>query len=111
MRWLGILVRILGWLLAPLVAWAVSFCGAWMMLETHGSFGDPRHAIYAAGSAALLTGTLLMYGWIQLLRRSPRLRHSLHVNREGLPVLEEAGQSTTAAEDEASEAGGRGDGS
>lgn len=111
MRWLGILGRILGWLLAPLVAWAASFCGAWMMLKTNGGFEDPRHAIYAAGSVALFTGTVLMYGWIQLLRRSPRLRHSLHVNREGLPVLEEAGQSTTSAEDEASEERERGDGS
>ena len=108
MRWLGILVRILGWLLAPLVAWAVSFYAAWMLLETHGSFGQPRHAIYAAFGAALLAGTLLMYAWIQLLRRSPRLRHSLHIDREGLPVLEEAGLNPAGAEREAGEEGERG---
>ena len=103
MRWLGILVRILGWLLAPLVAWAVSFYGAWMLLETHDSFADPRSAIYAALAAALLAGTLLMYGWIQVLRRSPRLRHSLHIDREGLPVLEEVGEGTAAEEANAGE--------
>jgi len=103
MRWLGILVRVLGWLLAPLVAWAVSFYGAWLLLKTQGNFENPRHAIYAALAAALLTGTLLMYGWIQVLRRSPKLRHSLHVDREGLPVLEEVGQSPTAVVTEAGE--------
>jgi hypothetical protein len=96
MRWLGILVRILGWLLTPLVAWAVSFYGAWMLLEAEAGFENPRHAVYTAFVVALVTGTLLMYGWIQLLRKSPKLRHSLHVDREGLPVLEEAGENEAA---------------
>jgi hypothetical protein len=104
MRWLGILLRVLGWLLAPLAAWAVSFLGAWMLLVTHGNFANPRHAIYAAVAAALLTGTLLMYGWIQVLRRSPKIRHSLHIDREGLPVLEDLG---AAAATETAEAGER----
>lgn len=96
MRWLGILARILGWLLIPLVAWAVSFYGAWMLLQAEAGFENPRHAIYSAFVAALVTGTLLMYAWIHLLRRSPRLRHSLHVDREGLPVLEKSGESDVA---------------
>jgi len=87
MRWPGILARLLGWLLTPLVAWAASFYAAWLLLQAEGVFENPRHAVYAAFGAALLVGTLLMFGWLQLLRRSPRLRHSLHVDREGLPVL------------------------
>jgi uncharacterized membrane protein YkvI len=90
MRWPGILVRVLGWLLTPLVAWAASFYGAWVLLQLEGAFSNPRVAIYAAFAAALITGTVLMYVWIQLLRRSPRLRHTLHVDRAGLPVLDEA---------------------
>jgi hypothetical protein len=96
MRWPGILVRILGWLLTPLVAWAVSFYSAWMLLETEAGFDNPRHAVYAAFAVALVAGTLLMYAWIHLLRRSPKLRHSLHVDREGLPVLDEKGESEAA---------------
>jgi hypothetical protein len=87
MRWLGILARILGWLLTPLVAWAASFYGAWMLFQAQRAFDDPRHALYAAFGAALVIGTALMFAWIHLLRRSPRLQHALHVDREGLPVL------------------------
>jgi hypothetical protein len=109
MRWLGILVRIIGWLLTPLVAWAASFYGAWLLLQVEGRFENPRHAIYTAFATALFAAGALMFGWIQLLRRSPRLRHSLHVDREGLPVLDEAAEGelseseseATAAEDQA----------
>lgn len=100
MRWLGILVRIVGWLLTPLVAWAASFYGAWTVLQVQGRFADPQHALYAALAIALLAGVLLMLAWMNLLRRSPRLRHSLHVDREGLPVLDE-----TPAEAAVNEAG------
>jgi hypothetical protein len=89
MRWLGILARVVGWLLTPLVAWAASFYGAWLLLQTAGAFDNPRHAVYAAFAAALIAGIGILLLWMQLLRRSPRLRHSLHVDREGLPVVDE----------------------
>lgn len=90
MRWSGLLIRIVGWLLTPLVAWAASLWGAWIMLRRVASFDNPRHAVYAALGAGLVLAVLAMLAWLELLRRSPRLRHSLHVDREGLPVLEEA---------------------
>lgn len=89
MRWIGILLRIVGWLLTPLVAWAASLWGAWLMFRLEGQYAEPRHAIYAALATALVTGTASLYVWMQLLRRSPRLRKSLHVTREGLPRLED----------------------
>ena len=89
MRWLGILVRIVGWLLTPLVVWAASFCAAWVLLQTAPHFEQPRYAIVAALVAALGSGIGVMLLWVQLLRRSPRLRHSLHVDREGLPVIDD----------------------
>jgi hypothetical protein len=108
MRWLGILVRIIGWLLTPLVAWAASFYGAWLLLQGEGQFENPRYALYAAFAAALVAGILLMLAWMQLLRRSPRLRHSLHVDREGLPVLDESAEAEAAEADaEEAEAAGR----
>jgi hypothetical protein len=108
MRWLGILVRLIGWLLTPLVAWAASFYGAWLALQVGGRFANPRSAIYAAFGVALVAAIVLMLGWIQLLRRSPRLRHSLHVDREGLPILDELEAPTPAEPDkESTGTGGR----
>lgn len=88
MRWFGTLVRIVGWLLTPLVAWAVSLGAAWVLLGFSGRFDNPRHALYAALAAAFIAGVLILFGWMLLLRRSPRLRHSLHVTPEGLPDIE-----------------------
>ena len=88
MRWVGTLARIVGWLLTPLVAWAASLSAAWILLGFSGGFDNPRHALYAALAAAFITGVLILFGWMLLLRRSPRLRHSLHVTPEGLPDIE-----------------------
>ncbi len=89
MRWLGILFRVVGWLLTPLVVWAASLWGAWAALRVTVGFHDPRAALYTTFGVAVVTGTIVLYLWMQLLRRSPRLRKSLHVTREGLPVIEE----------------------
>ncbi len=88
MRWVGTLARIVGWLLTPLVAWAASLFAAWILLGFSDRFDNPRYALYAALAAAFLTGVLVLFGWMLLLRRSPRLRHSLHVTPEGLPDIE-----------------------
>lgn len=93
MRWFSILTRIVGWLLTPLVAWAASLFGAWLLLNLGGQFSNPRYALYAALAAALVAGVASLWLWMQLLRRSPRLRHSLHVDPEGLPVIEEGPES------------------
>lgn len=106
MRWLGILTRVVGWLLTPLVAWAASFFGAWVLLNLGGQFSNPRYAIYAALAVALVSGVAILLLWMQLLRRSPRLRHSLHVDPEGLPVLDDAAEARAeAAESSASGTG------
>jgi hypothetical protein len=96
MRWLSILTRIVGWLLTPLVAWAASLFGAWLLLNLGGQFTHPRHALYAALAAALIAGVASLWLWMQLLRRSPRLRHSLHVDPEGLPVIDEGAEGESA---------------
>ena len=88
MRLLGTLARIVGWLLAPLVAWAASLYAAWILLGFSDRFDNPWHALYAALTAGFVTGVVILFGWMLLLRRSPRLRHSLHVTPEGLPELE-----------------------
>jgi hypothetical protein len=102
MRWLGILLRVVGWLLTPLVVWAASLWGAWAALRLTVEFHDPRAALYTTFGVAVVTGTIVLYLWMQLLRRSPRLRKSLRVTREGLPVIEEevgSRESRVASED------------
>ncbi len=94
MRWPGILLRVVGWLLTPLVAWAASLWGAWLVLTRQLHFDQPRHALYTAAGLGLAFAVVALLGWIELLRRSPRLRHSLHVTREGLPELEEPAPPT-----------------
>jgi hypothetical protein len=89
MRWPGILARVIGWLLAPFVAWAASFYGAWLVLSLGGRPTHPWRSLAIALSVALLTGVGILLAWMRLLRRSPRLRHSLHVDPEGLPVIDD----------------------
>jgi hypothetical protein len=94
MRWPGILLRVVGWLLTPLVVWAASLWGAWTALRVTIGLGNERSAIYTAFGVAVLTGTITLYLWMQLLRRSPRLRKSLHITREGLPQIEDPGPNS-----------------
>jgi len=89
MRWLGAIARGIGWLLTPLVAWAASLYGAWLALAGQARFTSPRAALYTAFGVAVVSGTIILILWTQLLRRSPRLRKSLHVTPEGLPEIEE----------------------
>jgi hypothetical protein len=44
--------------------------------------------------------------WMRILRSSPRLRHTLHVDREGLPMTEEA-EEVEATEAESTEPAGQ----
>jgi hypothetical protein len=89
MRWTALALRIVGWLLTPLVAWAASFLGAWLVLLTLGTAGSPRALIGIALGAALLAGIVALLLWRKVLKRFPKLRHSLHVSTEGLPVMAE----------------------
>jgi hypothetical protein len=85
MRWLRLVLRILGWLLTPLVAWAASFCGSALAFYAVRRIDSPDEALYMSIFAAVVSGFGGLLLWMRLLRRSPRLRHSLHVTREGIP--------------------------
>jgi hypothetical protein len=89
MRWVRAIVRVVGWLLTPLVAWAACFLGAWLAtLAAPGVSSAMTGFVFTicVGAAAGFGGLLL---WMRVLRRSPRLRHSLHVTREGIPITED----------------------
>jgi hypothetical protein len=89
MRWPGILWRFAGWLLAPLVVWAVSLWGAWITIGVTAGVDNARRAVLIALIMAVLLGTVTLLLWMRLLRKSPRLRKSLRVTREGLPRIDE----------------------
>ena len=87
MRWIDILLRILGWLLTPLVVWAASLFGAVFALGLLSPARSSHAILYLTVAVGLLTGLVATLLWMRVLRRSPRLRKSLHITREGLPVL------------------------
>ena len=102
MRWLGHLVRLVGWLLTPLVAWAASFLGAWLVLTAAWRLGTPRQMLVLFLATGFITAVVALLLWMWLLRHSARLRRTLHVDPEGLPVTEEA-ELAAAAEAAADE--------
>ena len=88
MRVAAVVARLIGWLLTPFVVWAASFLGAWLALGAIGGVADPRTALGITFGLSLVAGAVTFVFWRQVLRRSPRLRHSLQVTDEGLPDLE-----------------------
>lgn len=64
------LVRMLAWLLTPVVAWAASFLGGWMGALVGRRVEDPAAGITWLGGGAVL-GALLGAGvWIVFLLRA-----------------------------------------
>lgn len=86
MRVLRFLLRLLGWLLTPLVAWAASFLGAALGATLFGDMATATRGLamtVAMGLAFALLGT---HGWLLLVRRSPQLREALHLEADGAPA-------------------------
>jgi len=63
------LVRILAWLLTPLVAWAASFFGGWLAAILARHAASPGRAVIWLGAGALLGAALGAGAWIWFLRR------------------------------------------
>jgi hypothetical protein len=88
MRWISLLLRILGWLLTPLVVWAASLIGAAIAMALLSPAQSSRAILYLTIAVGMLTGLVSTLLWMSFLRSSPRLRKSLHITPEGLPELE-----------------------
>ena len=89
MRVLKFFIRLVGWLLTPFIAWAASFLGAVIGATIARGINSPRTGLIITlicGAIAGL-GTLAMV--IHYLRRSPRLRHALHVTEDAIPDTSE----------------------
>ena len=87
MRIVRFFLRFVGWLLTPLVAWAASFCGAWLGALFVPLADQPTTGLILAialGAVFAVTGTFV---WMRILRKSPELREVLAVTAEGIPVV------------------------
>lgn len=80
------LLRILGWLLTPLVAWAASFLGAALGALLAAQVAEPRAGLVVTVAVGFLAGVAGILGWLRVLRRSPKLRETLAVTEEGAPL-------------------------
>lgn len=87
MRVLRFLLRFLGWLLTPLVAWAASFFGAWLMSMAVAGMKDPTNALVLTGGVGAVAAVSTTFLWIRFLRRSPELQEMLQVTAEGVPMV------------------------
>lgn len=76
------LIRTVGWLLTPLVAWAFSFLGAWLAARFGREVESPRWGITLLVLGAVIGAVLGASVWLWALRRA-RLS-ALRVKRERL---------------------------
>jgi hypothetical protein len=80
------LVRLLGWLLTPLVALAASFAGAWLGASLAGSLKSSSTGAWVVIGFGAGFGLVAAWAWLHYLRRSPRLQQSLAVAPDGTPL-------------------------
>lgn len=66
------LLRILAWLLTPVVAWAASFLGGWLGALAATAIGSSELNVALLFGGAALGGAAGVAGWIWLLRRGRR---------------------------------------
>ncbi|MGQ0701787.1 MAG: hypothetical protein ACT4PM_01485 [Gemmatimonadales bacterium] len=96
------LVRLLGWLLTPLVALLASFLGAWLGAGIGAELTSSTAAAWIMLGIGALAGIVAAWAWLRLVRRSPKLQHALEVAPDGTPLA--------AIEEETEGAGGQGPG-
>ena len=80
------LVRLLGWLLTPLVALAASFFGAWIGATLAGGIKSTTTGGWLVVGFGAGFGLIAAWAWLHYLRRSPRLQQSLAVAPDGTPL-------------------------
>jgi positive regulator of sigma E activity len=94
MRWLRALVRVFGWLLTPVLAWAASFFGAVAGALLAMQVREPRNGILVTAVAGGAVSFLAIHFWLRFLRRHREVQEALAVSAEGTPLLvdEELGE-------------------
>jgi len=80
-----LILRIFGWLLTPLVAWAASHFGGAVGAGIAAGIKDPRTGLALTLVSAALAGLLALHFWLKLIRKSPKLQRALHVDPDATP--------------------------
>ena len=75
-----LLLRILGWLLTPLVATAASFLGAVLGTVVAEWVESPSVGLTMTVGLGAATGFTALVFWFRLLRHSPKLTHALDLD-------------------------------
>lgn len=98
MRFLRILLRLVGWLLTPFIAWAASFLGASLGALIATGMDSPRTGLIITVTLGAVTGFGTLAFVIHLLRRLPRLRQALHVTEDAMPDTSELAAAIESGE-------------
>ena len=83
-RWV---LRFLGWLLTPLVAWAASFAGATLGAKVGAGATNPMTTFWITvvfGGVFAIAGAVV---WLRVLRRSRKLQDALALEADGTPIM------------------------
>jgi hypothetical protein len=98
MRVVRFLSRLVGWLLTPFIAWAASFVGALFGASIAKGVDSPGTGLIITLTCGAIAGLGTLGVVIHYLRRSPRLRHALHVTEDAIPDTTEFLAEPPAAE-------------
>jgi hypothetical protein len=98
MRVARFLARLVGWLLTPFIAWAASFIGAIFGASIAKGVDSPGTGLVITLVCGAIAGLGTLGVVIHYLRRSPRLRHALHVTEDAIPDTTEFLTENTEAE-------------
>ena len=79
-------VRLVGWLLTPLVAWAASFLGSTLGALLAAGMGSARGGLWITAGLGGLFALTSAWGWLRFLKRSPKLQQTLAVAPDGTPL-------------------------
>jgi len=85
MRVLRFVLRMLGWLLTPLVAWAASFLGAVLGASLASRVDGAVNGVVITVAIGLVFAILGTHAWLRLVRRSPEIRAALSLEPDGTP--------------------------
>ncbi len=94
------LIRLLGWLLTPLVALTAAFIGAWVGASVGEGISSSSAAAWVMLGAGAVAGLVVAWAWLRLVRRSPKIQATLAVAPDGTPLaaIEEDEADTNAAQ-------------
>lgn len=79
------LVRLVGWLLTPLIAWAASFLGAGIGAAVGARANSSTTTLEISLAFGAVFAMTAAWAWLRFLRRSPKLQEALAVTPEGTP--------------------------